>query len=412
MAPGYPTRRIVEEQHMDTINNLIWAVIGAIFGAIIKYFVPGTFHDTLLYKRWRARQEHEAVRKQFEISRGAFQLGPFQVENMSVLQFLHGLREYDIRTVYDETARQFPPALRDLEYDYLPYRKEQLENEGRTVDYNDTYSLRKIRIERPQVPGSSGFDRRNTIELQFEPSNFKYNLMVNEALDKALLTATDGKKCTIRQYLGLESFDWSEIPNIPIHMWFSTVVGVVTADNQFVLALRSGMQAIRDSSTDANIWRASMSCAEGMLRPVDSENGLPSPFKTAERALYRELGLRVGEHYVSTDLQLIAMCFDTFRYQPLAVFLLELPGSSFQDVQQCWMIAPDRHENVGIIPIEAGRYDFADLLVGRKFHEGRKIILFSNHQKVGVVLTGCKLFKVGPMTKALSNVANNVAVVP
>lgn len=391
---------------MDT-TNLVWAAIGAVIGSIITYFIPGTFYDTELYKRWLARQEHETVRKQFETSQGVFRLGPFEVESMSVLQFLHGVHEQDMRTTYSETERQFPPKLRDLEYSYLPHIKEKLEREGRTVDYNDTYSLHRIRVERPQILDNAIYDRKNTLDLQFEPSNFKYNLMINEALDKAILMGEDGKYHTIRQFLKLDIFEWSEIPKIPFHMWFSTIVGVITADNQFVLALRSGMQAIRDSSEDINTWRASMSCAEGMLRPVDSENGLPSPFKTAERALYRELGLRVGEHYISTDLQLIGMCFDLFRFQPLAVFFLKLSNMSFQDVQRNWMIAPDRHENAEIIPVGTNVYDFADLLVSRKFHKERKITLFSNHQKVGVALVGCKLFGVKSFTNALFNAVND-----
>jgi hypothetical protein len=391
---------------MDTVLVILEKLGLVILGFAIKFFIPGTFRDTSIYKSWRAGREYRKLREIFVESKDYVRVGSVRIDQITVLPFMHGLTSDKIRCKYEDKARKLPDPLQALEHDYLPYREAQLKELGRTVDPNDTYSLRQMRVERPQQKYKDGGDRINTIELVFEPSNFKYNLMINEALDKPLITSK-GQKTTIRQVFCLDHFDWSEIPKIPFHLWFSTVVGVVTSDHQFVLAIRSGMQAIRDSDTDESAFRASMSCAEGMLRPVDIETNLPyeipSPFITAKRALWRELGLSIEkDHYLLSDVKLISLCFDTFRYQPLAVFLLELKSLKFDEVHYHWTMAPDRHENIAVIPIPVKPYSFAELLHGEFKYEGLQVRLFSNHQQIGVLLTGCKLFGPNGMARALS----------
>jgi hypothetical protein len=310
-----------------------------------------------------------------------------------------------VKCSYEAAARELPDFLQDLETTYLTKRTAMLQGQGKTVDYNDTYSLRQLRVERPQLDGTLFRERRNTVHLVFEPSNFKYNLMINEALDTSMWPDVEERYDTIRKRLGLSGFEWSKIPDIKFHLWFSTVIGVITADHQFVVALRSGLQAIKDNNPDDSFFRASMSAAEGMLRPVDSESpppsDLPSPFKTAERALEYELGLTAGDHYLREDIELISMCFDTHRYQPLAVFFLQLRSIGFEGVLKHWAMAHDRHENYALFPVAATAQSFALLLKDEVRYEGRRIKLFSNHQKIGATLTGIRFLGMDAMGSAL-----------
>lgn len=385
------------------LERLAWVLLGTILGAAVRFFMKGTYYDTDLYKRSQMRREYEAVMAAMRESRDSFVMGGYQIQEMAVLPFLHGLRREDIRSKMLPQAQRLPQAIEELEYTYLNQRVAQLRASGRTVDFNDTYSLRGISIRRPQELSDRWRDRRNTIEFSFEPSNFKSNLMVNEALDQNLMNV-GGQVTSLRAFLGLNSFDWSKLPDLPLHMWFSTVVSVVTSDNMFVIALRSGFQMIGSGAPNQSVMRASVSAAEGMLRPTDSDteppNEFPSPFKTAERALWRELGLVAGEHYILRDLSMIAMCFDTKRYQPLAVFYVEVPVS-FQEVKECWSMAPDNHENAALLPVPMTPPDVAQLLTGTRTYEDKCVELFSNHQKVGALLAACKRFGIRTMSRTL-----------
>jgi hypothetical protein len=117
-------------------------------------------------------------------------------------------------------------------------------------------------------------------------------------LDSPLLER-EGQSLTIREnYLkDLGSFEWSKLKDVPFHMWFATTTGVITADNQLVVSIRSGMQAVSTPDLPPNTLAAAMSCAEGMLRPSDAYGGIesqPSPFITACRSLQDELGLNLA----------------------------------------------------------------------------------------------------------------------
>ena len=108
-----------------------------------------------------------------------------------------------------------------------------------------------------------------------------------------------------------------------------------------------------------------------------------------------------GEHYTSAELEMIARCFDTHRYQPLGVFLVRL-GIPFLAVLEAWTSADDRHENRSIAPVPVGPTELARLLLGNWKWEGQQANLFSNHQQIGVLLTACKLFGTSEMRHALT----------
>lgn len=376
------------------MSKSIELLIAALLGALVQFFVPVNYWGTEFYKKRMRRKDLDAIARALRHSDSSFVVGDYEVPEMSVLPLLHGLHRDDMTCRFVPDAKRLPETVEALKHTYLPEYEEEQRARNRTIDYNDTYGLRGIRVRRPQSEADLWRDRRNTIECLFEPSNFKFNLIANEALDKKLIV-DQGKAVTVREHLGLAGFDWASLPEIPIHMWFSTVTGVRTSDDKFVVAIRSGLQLIGAESGLSDSVRASMSAAEGMLRPVDSltllPQELPSPFKTSERSIQKELGLVPGEHYMSSDLELIGMCFDTQRYQPLGVFYIALPVP-FSVVLEAWKVADDHHENSALLPIGVGANEFADLLQGKVRRNDLRVELFSNHQRVGVLLTACRVF--------------------
>ena len=96
----------------------------------------------------------------------------------------------EIVTGFESHPRPIPADIQELESTYLDKRVAALRAEGKTVDFNDRYALKSIRIERPQAEDGK---RRNRPEFIFEPTNFKYYLMVNDCLDAPLLPEQGGK---------------------------------------------------------------------------------------------------------------------------------------------------------------------------------------------------------------------------
>jgi hypothetical protein len=195
------------------------------------------------------------------------------------------------------------------------------------------------------------------------------------------------------------------VKKIPFHQWFATGVGVITNDNLLVIAIRSEMQAITELSGADSWYRASLSCAEGMLRPVDSVSlspvETPSPFATAFRALNDELGLKTGEHYIESQVKLIGMGYDKKRCQPVGIFYLELQEMGFLDVYNCWQTAKDRHENMALMPIAVETKSMVDLLLGKTTYNAKPVRLFSNHQQLGTLLVAFQRLGVKPLIDAL-----------
>ena len=117
------------------------------------------------------------------------------------------------------------------------------------------------------------------------------------------------------------------------------------------------MQAVTNIAGGERWHRATGSCAEGMLRPVDSSSlkaESPSPFETSFRSLKDELGLVLGEHYTKRQVKLVGIAYDKQRCQPFAIFYLKLEHLGFLDVLQHWTTSKDRQENKALMPVAAG----------------------------------------------------------
>ncbi len=370
------------------MENLFWTIIGLILGILSQVLIKGTIWEMSFIQNWRRRREQKQINKILEQNRMGLTLGSLRIERVMAQKFSHPLTSNDIECFFDPEQRELPPDLQELEFTYLPQIYHQLISQGRTIDENDLYGLKSIRIERPQEHGQ----RRNKPEFTFEPTNFKHYIMLNESLDKPLLPEINSENVTIRERynLDLPIFHWSDLKEIPVYQWFATCTGVIAKNNQLVIAVRSEMQAIINTTGGSSWHRASLSCAEGMVRDIDSvtpppvEN--PSPFETAFRSLEDELGLHRGEHFKESEVKLIGLGYDKKRCQPIGIFNLELKDLGFIDVYKCWEFAKDRHENKTLMPIAVEPRSMADLLLGRHTFDKKPIRLFSNHQQIGALL--------------------------
>ena len=380
------------------LGNFLFAILGWFLG----FLTPANLWQLPWVRDARARKTQKKLERILAEARGQLTLGSFQIDRIATVQvFEPTLSSDDIVCHFDSVHRKLPPDLDELETDYLPVRVRQLKEQKKTVDFNDHYALRSLRIERPQESGN----RKNRPELRFEPSNFKYYLMVNEALDKQLLQDDHALTSIRSRHLArFEPFQWSNLESVPFHMWFATVTAVITAERQLVVAIRSELQAITDGQHRSDQWRAAMSCAEGMLRPVDSRcsppSEDPSPFCTAARSLQDELGIVRGKHVSESDLRLLGIGFDTLRFQPIGVFTVDL-ALGFMDVFKLWQTAKDRQENYTLLPVPLTPRDVAHLLNGQVRHEDRPVRLFSNHQQLGVLLAGIHHLGYSAMSGAL-----------
>jgi hypothetical protein len=385
-------------------NNLFWTLVGCVLGMLTQWFIKGTFWDTKFARGWLLRRQQEKLNAILSKSRLDLTVGSFRIEQIMAQVFEPPLSSSDIECQFEPQQRVLPADLQELEFSYYPERKFRLESQGRIVDDNELYSLKSIRIARPQQQGR----RRNQPELVFEPTYFRYYLMTNHSLDDLLLPGLEGGPVSIRQRhnLDLSSFQWSDVKKIPLHQWFATVTGVITSNNQLVIPIRSEMQAIHEPAGGSTWHRASLSCAEGMLRPTDSKTPppveTPSPFETVFRALEDELGLKRGEHYTEPQVKLIGIGYDKKRCQPIGIFCLELEKPGFLDVYNCWKMAKDRHENMTLMPVAMEPKSVANLLLGRLTYEKRPVHLFSNHQKIGTLLVAFHRLGVKALTDALS----------
>jgi hypothetical protein len=390
---------------MELIAKLGWLFLGI----FIKWLLPGgNAWDTRWGKDYRAKRHRRQIDRLLSQTQGQLRFGALIIRDLAAVQlFEPPLTDTDVQCSFRPQAKPFPEDIQDLESSYLPQRAENLRRQGKTVDFNELYGLRGVSIARPDETGR----RANRPRLTFEPTNFRYYLMCNEVLDRPLLLDRAGGMVTIRQR-HLERYsplDWAKISDIPIHMWFGTVTAVITADNQLIVALRSGMQAIVDG-TGHGVWRGAMSAAEGMFRPADSvvTNTLeePSPFQTSSRALRDELGLELGSHFTTDAIELLGIGFDSKRFQPVGVFAVKLPSASFVDVLEAWNTAKDRHEQCALVPIPTASDELARLLLGKQLYQDKPIELFSNQQKIGALLTSLNIVGAPALASALKRNAD------
>lgn len=375
--------------------------ISFLAGILVKYFVKGNFWDTQLVKNWRARKTERLLHETLSRAKDDLTFAQFRIKQITATLFPTPLTIDDVPCYYTASARQINQDLLPLEHDLLPKKVARLTDLRRTVDFNDLYGLSEISFIRPQKNGS----RTNAPKLTFEPTNFRFYLMINDSLDEPIYPGRRSIRDQLR--LRLSDFHWSMIREFPFHLWFATVTAVLTKDDQIVIPIRSRTQAIQDKAIP-NTWPVSMSCVEGMLRPKDSStgtpDGIPSPFYTVRRALKDELGLESGTHFRLSDIRLLALAFDKRRCQPVGVFFVYLPDTTFMDVYECWQHAADRIENQTIYPMAKTPDAFARLLCGKQTYQGKPLILFSNHQELGALLTAFHLFGVSSFRRVLSSI--------
>lgn len=386
------------------LEGLVWTILGWFIG----YMMPASFWDARWVRDRRTHRQQRRIESLLRAAVGHLQVGSFRINRFaSVHVFEPPLARTEVECSFEDVCSELPSDLRELENSFLPQRIAELQDAGRTVDLNERYALHGLRVERPQVGGR----RRNRPVLVFRPSNFKHYLMMNDALDLPLLPHC-GKLASIRERYLSESvpFDWRQLDAVPVHAQFGTVTAVVTGDNQLVVAIRGQMQAIAARQLPpSDVSHAAMSCAEGMLRPVDSmvppPREEPNPFVTSARSLEDELGLRAGTHFAEDDIRLLGIGFDTLRFQPVGVFLLQLKSHSFMDIHSLWLTAKDRQENAELIPMAVTTQQLAALLRGQVTWRDRPVQMFSNQQQFGLLLAGLHLLGARAVADALSDPA-------
>lgn len=300
----------------------------------------------------------------------------------------------DLTCTYSEQGRFIPSEIERLSQLYLPKRLEELKTANRLVDQNKKYSLQSLTFSRPQQSDGKRVVRPT---LKFEPSDYFLYLCQNAVLNKPLIETEQGF-VSIRERFGLDfsDFDWHDLPRLPIHCPFGTCTMVITSDRKLIIPLRGGYVGIRGSHDSDDFHQASLSCAEGMLRPEDAEKrdgGKPSPFLTVYRALGEELNLQSNEQYDPMNVKLLAFGFDKQRAQPIGIFLIRLDSLTFDQAFKLWERAPHRMENKTIIPVPEEPDAIEGLMKGEMtLQDHRKVILFSNHQQFGVSIVSRYLF--------------------
>jgi hypothetical protein len=304
----------------------------------------------------------------------------------------------EIRTALAE-PKPLPPELAEYYTTGVEARIAELRARGKSVEINHGYSLHSARIDKIQVADSKG--RKHIPFLEFEPADYSHQIMFGERIAEPSLIATRDGQYSIREFMekdklvSLAHFDWATVKGIPIPQRFANVVGLVVqrsledrSEGKCLIAcLRSKAMAVSEEE-GLDIWQATMSCAEGMLRPDDADDvvgAAPSPFNTARRALKSELGVSLGRDYKFRDLKMLALAYDSKRCQPVACFVLEISDIDYEMVENLWNTeAEDNNESPAIFPVPISPSAISSFLRGDFVWEGRTTRMFSNHQQIGL----------------------------
>ncbi len=317
-----------------------------------------------------------------------------KIEKMPIIEvFDSPLLKTDVVTEIDNTHK-IPQYLNNyFKQNINKHVKEELAN-GKAITNGKGYGLRKIIIQKDQDPKGG---RRTRPHLIFENAEYYHQLMFSERLDTQNLI--NGKSIRNTFAINFNNFDWSMVEKIPIPQRFANVIGVILPvsrekphDLCLVIAIRSTQSLVRDKA-NKNCIQASLSCAEGMLRPDDAEPKMnerfaPSPFNTAIRSLKEELNVEIGIDFLEKDLKMLALGYDSNRCQPVAVFNVKTVQISFVELIDKWLKAKDRHENRDLIPIRLNLTEYRKFLKGDICYENSPVKLFSNHQLLGACVIG------------------------
>lgn len=298
-------------------------------------------------------------------------------------------------------ARTLPEPLKSYYDQHLETTIEFVRAAGKAVTINKGYSAREIVFDKEHIDGAA--QRSHRPRIVFEDTDYSYQLMFSEKMDARATIEVSSSLYSIREYLErfkniyFADFAWEDISKVPFPQRFANVVCLVVANSEqlgLVVGIRASQSNVENVAQEA--VPCTVSCAEGMLRPddvpPDRSDGAPSPIRTAVRALREELGLKEGLDFNLSDVKMMALGYDANRCQPVAVHLLELPKLDFSQVLEKWNGAPDNHENRSLewIPLDKHEYDM--FMNDQWRWRGKKLKLFSNHQRFGAAILGLHVF--------------------
>ena len=314
--------------------------------------------------------------------------GGFRVDNIktvfSCLTPATAIPQEDLFTEYEPEERRLPGDIELLKNTYWPALQQASLRDGKKCEDDPAYSLEQFVVGRPAVGDSR--QRKLTLTLRFTPTSFATFATTNLMLDDPRLDDSTGK-VSIREKYDLKpgSIDFDHLDRLPLHLRFGTNTVVVTRDNFIVLTIRSTTQ-LMDSGGNMNKPYRVHVVGEGMLGGHDVDDlGKPSPFATVQRALKDELGLE-DKHYNPADVRLLALNFDYNRCQPIALFAVRL-NTSFDELVSLGVVAKDRHEHSGLVPLRNDPSEVYSLLTGQKSYRGRKLIAAVNHAQMSLMLS-------------------------
>lgn len=298
-------------------------------------------------------------------------------------------------------SKTLPDPLQLYYRDNIEKFIKDLRNKRKSVEINKGYSLHAVQIDKIQIDGAIG--RKHIPSFEFEETDYTFQIAFGERINLDGTISRNNRNYSIREYIeefhavSFEHFDWSTIFEIPIPQRFANSVGVVcnwsnsdpSKGKALICALRSKAMAVSSESIDSDTWLATMSCAEGMLRPDDAyftEGAAPTPFQTAKRALQTELGLQPGVHFSENDLRMLALAYDSNRCQPVASFLIELQNMDYEMIEDLWNTgAEDNNESPAIFPVPLNPNALSSLLRGDFAWSNHPVTMFSNQQQIGLL---------------------------
>lgn len=277
-----------------------------------------------------------------------------------------------------------PEQLQTLQQDYLHRRRKEAHQQGTTFDNNLSYSLHDIVVSRDQ---DSEGRRQRIYTLRICPTDYYNFVFPNLILDEPIIIQKE--QTTLRHYLGMEhdKLRLENLSSYACHFKLGAGTVFITKDNRIVFSIRSHRQFVVGGT------KYHLSAAEGVLRPVDEENGHFSPFLTSIRALEEELGLERDVDFATSDLRCLGFLIDTLRAQPFFIFYVRSQTIDFDTLKSKWVLeALDRHENLDIIGLPWNVSTAKDILDGKFVYQGTLLEAASNHAQSGFKLASLHEF--------------------
>lgn len=316
----------------------------------------------------------------------------FAVNNISVPDIVpeytfigkNALSSQEFRCVYEDVWTPLPDRLTVTKEHYIDRKRKEAIKDGITFDNNLSYSLHTVSVEREQ--GVSGY-RRNRYTLHLRPTDYFSFVFPNLSLDETIEIGDN--KTTPREVLGLAHHRMriENLVDYPCHFHIGTGTVFITSDNRIAISIRSRLQFVVGGS------KYHLSAAEGMLRPVDEQNGEISPFLTSIRSLEDELGLERGVDFIEDDIRCLGLLLDTLRAQPFCSFYVRSNLISFNELRDKWQLqAKDKHENKDVIGMDWNEDTARILIRGCLDHLGTLVEVASNHAQSGFMLAALHEF--------------------